>query len=54
MLRQQFIEQLSDQRGLFNKYRKAFLMLDQFPENEPRFPLTFDDYKQQARLNSMP
>jgi hypothetical protein len=48
ILRQRFIEQLSDQRALFDQYRKPFLMLDRFPENQPRFPLSFDDFQGRA------
>lgn len=34
-------EWLSNNERLFNKYRRSFLMLDSFPENEARFSLTY-------------
>ena len=34
---------LRDHQTWFNHYRTRFLMLDLYPENEPRFPLTFED-----------
>jgi hypothetical protein len=34
---------LSNNQELFGRYRRLFLMLDSFPENEPRFPLTYRD-----------
>jgi hypothetical protein len=34
---------LRDYKKWFNHYRTHFLMLDLYPDNEPRFPLTFED-----------
>ena len=34
---------LGDHKRWFNHYRSHFLMLDLFPENEDRFPLSYDD-----------
>jgi hypothetical protein len=39
---------LDDHEKWFMMYRKRFLMLEEFPENEPRFPLRFHDCGQAA------
>jgi len=31
------------EHSLFDNYRRAFFAIDRFPENEERFPFTFDD-----------
>lgn len=36
---------LRDERYWYDFWRPLYLMLDQFPENESRFKLTFDEYK---------
>jgi hypothetical protein len=36
-------EYLSDSERRFNEFRRSFLMLDSFPENEARFRLTYPD-----------
>ncbi len=34
---------MTDHRYWFDKQRTSFLILDRFPENADRFPLTYDD-----------
>jgi len=34
-------ERLANQEAMFWQFRRSFLMLDTFPENEPRFQLTY-------------
>jgi hypothetical protein len=36
-------EGLADNESLFKKFRRSFLMIDSFPENKARFPLTYRD-----------
>ena len=36
-------EWLSDNERLFNEFRRSFLMIDLFPENEVRFPVSYRD-----------
>ncbi len=42
-VREQFRAAFDDHARWFEYYRTRFLMLDEFPENEPRFPLRLDD-----------
>jgi hypothetical protein len=44
-------EWLADHRTQFEKYRRSFLMLDLFPENEARFPISYADLQALTALN---
>lgn len=47
-LRDQIARQLDDHARWFAHYRTHFLMLDLFPDNARRFPLTYDDCRGSA------
>jgi hypothetical protein len=42
-LRAALTQRLDDHESWFRTYRARFLMLDLYPENESRFPLTYAD-----------
>lgn len=37
---------LEDQRPFFDSFKNRFFMIDKFPQNVHRFPITFDDIQQ--------
>ncbi len=45
-------EAMADNVSWFNHYKATFLMLDLFPENATRFPLTFDDCGKQSQTSA--
>jgi len=42
-IRRRVRDDIADDESHFQRYKKRFLMLNDFPENEKRFPLTRDD-----------
>jgi hypothetical protein len=45
------VGRLADNRGWFDRYRTRFLMLTEFPENEPRFSLRYEDCAGSANID---
>ena len=43
-----------DEEGSFNRIKRRFLMLDRFPENEPRFPIDLAEINRLRKLLTSP